>query len=79
MSTIVKAPRKPSEFIAEAPDAKKKKDAAKPARKVMSTTQITLTVADDLLGRIDDMAAETGQSRSGLIKIGMIRLLRDGI
>ncbi len=37
------------------------------------------TVADDLLQRLDDMARDTGQSRSGLIKVGINRVLRDGV
>jgi len=38
-----------------------------------------MTIADDLLQRLDDMARDTGQSRSGLIKVGINRVLRDGV
>lgn len=76
MSTITKPSRKASSFISGAPDAK---SVGKPARKPAASTQITVTVADDLLQRLDDMARNTGQSRSGLIKVGINRVLRDGI
>jgi hypothetical protein len=76
MSTITKPSRKASAFIGGAPDAK---PATKAARKATASTQITLTMADDLLQRLDDMARDTGQSRSGLIKVGINRVLRDGI
>jgi predicted transcriptional regulator len=36
-------------------------------------------LADDVLERLDAMARQTGQSRSGLIKTGIIRVLRDGL
>jgi hypothetical protein len=36
-------------------------------------------LADDLLQRLDDMARDTGQSRSGFLKIGINRVLRDGL
>jgi hypothetical protein len=51
------------------PDAK---PSAKAVRKAVASTQITLTVADDLLQRLDDLARVTGQSRFGLIKVGII-------
>ncbi len=76
MSTITKPSRKTASFISGAPDSK---SAAKPARKAAASTQITVTVADDLLQRLDDMALATGQSRSGLIKVGINRVLRDGV
>jgi Ribbon-helix-helix protein, copG family len=76
MSTITKPSRQARSFIANAPDSKAPQKAA---RKVVNSTQITLTIADDLLQRLDDMARDTGQSRSGLIKVGINRVLRDGI
>jgi hypothetical protein len=76
MSTITKPSRKERDFIGSAPDAK---PAAKHARKAAASTQITLTVADDLLQRLDALARDTGQSRSGLIKVGINRVLRDGV
>jgi hypothetical protein len=76
MSTITKPSRKERAFIGSAPDAK---PSAKAARKAVASTQITLTVADDLLQRLDDLARVTGQSRSGLIKVGINRVLRDGV
>ena len=76
MSTITKPSRKGSAFIASAPDAR---PPAKAGRKPVASTQITLTLADDLLQRLDDLARDTGQSRSGLIKVGINRVLRDGV
>jgi predicted DNA-binding protein len=76
MSTITKPSRKERAFIGSAPDAK---PSAKATRKAVASTQITLTVADDLLQRLDDLARVTGQSRSGLIKVGINRVLRDGV
>ncbi len=76
MSTITKPSQKATSFISGAPDSK---PVTKPARKPAASTQITVTVADDLLQRLDDMARDTGQSRSGLIKVGINRVLRDGV
>ena len=76
MSTITKPSKNARNFISAAPDAK---PTTKAPRKAVSSTQITLTVSDDLLQRLDDMARDTGQSRSGLIKVGINRVLRDGI
>lgn len=76
MSTITKPSRKERDLIASAPDAK---PAAKAPRKAVASTQITLTLTDDLLQRLDDLARDTGQSRSGLIKVGINRVLRDGV
>jgi len=76
MSTITKPSQKARSFVSSAPDSK---PSAKPARKPVSSTQITMTIADDLLQRLDDMARDTGQSRSGLIKVGINRVLRDGV
>ena len=76
MSTITKPSRKERVFIGSAPDAK---PTVKAGRKAAPSTQITLTVADDLLQRLDTLARDTGQSRSGLIKVGINRVLRDGV
>jgi hypothetical protein len=76
MSTITKPSRKEREFVQAAPDAKSPPVRRRPP---VTTTQINITVADDLLQRLDSMARETGQSRAGLIKIGISRLLRDGL
>lgn len=76
MITFTKPSRKERTFIASAPDAK---SAVKAPRKAVASTQITLTVADDLLPRLDTLARDTGQSRSRLIKVGTNRMLRDGV
>jgi hypothetical protein len=73
MSSITKPSQKA--FVQAAPDAKP----AKSTRKAQPSTQITLTLSDDVLERLDAMAKQTGQSRSGLIKTGIARVLRDGL
>lgn len=75
MSTITKPSQSVRAYTQGAPDARRP---AK-ARKAPASTQITLTLADDVLERLDAMARQTGQSRSGLIKTGIIRVLRDGL
>jgi chromosome partitioning protein len=75
MSTITKPSQNVRAYTQGAPDARRP---AK-ARKAPASTQITLTLADDVLERLDAMARQTGQSRSGLIKTGIIRVLRDGL
>jgi hypothetical protein len=72
MSSITKPSQKA--FLQVAPDAKPVR-----AKKATASTQITLTLADDVLDRLDTMAKRTGQSRSGLIKTGIARVLRDGL
>lgn len=56
MSSITKPSQKA--FIQGAPDAKP----PKAARKTQASTQITLTLSDDVLERLDAMAKQTGQS-----------------
>jgi CopG-like RHH_1 or ribbon-helix-helix domain, RHH_5 len=73
MSSITKPSQKA--FIQAAPDARP----AKAKKAAAASTQITLTLADDVLDRLDTMAKQTGQSRSGLIKTGIARVLRDGL
>jgi hypothetical protein len=74
MSSITKPSQKAREFIQAAPDAK---PAAAKGRK--TSQQITLILGADMLARLDEMAQQTDQTRSGLIKTGIVRLLRDGL
>jgi hypothetical protein len=41
--------------------------------------QITLTIDEDLLDKVDDMAEEIGVSRAALISMGMRRVLAAGL
>ena len=74
MSSITKPSQKAREFIKAAPDAK---PATPKGRK--TSQQITLILGADMLARLDEMAQQTDQTRSGLIKTGIVRLLRDGL
>jgi hypothetical protein len=76
MSTITKPSRSERAFISKAPDAK---PAPTRRRPTAASTQITVILADEVLARLDEMARETGQSRAGLIKVGITRVLRDGV
>ena len=62
------------EFINAAPDGKKK-DRFRRGNKA----QITLTIDEDLLDRVDDMAKEIGVSRASLISMGMRQVLAAGL
>ena len=73
MSSITKPSRPASSFVAAAPDAKPRQSKQDRRR------QITLTIPADMLLRLDAMAAETGQTRAGLLLLGAARLLRDGV
>lgn len=75
MSSITKPSQKPRDFIQGAPDARP----AGKRRAAVATTQTTIVLADEVLQRLDEMARQTGQSRSALIKIGITRVLRDGL
>lgn len=64
------------DFIGGAPDADK------PARKgVMKgkKEQVTLTIAPDLLAKVDGVAVEMGQSRAAVINMAIFRFLQTGI
>ena len=75
MSSITKPSKKAREFIKAAPDAK---PVAAP-KGWKTSQQITLILGADMLARLDEMAQQTDQTRSGLIKTGIVRLLRDGL
>lgn len=62
-------------FITAAPDgANGKKGVRKGKRQ-----QITHTIGDDLLERLDNLAGSTGQSRAALINLAIFRLLEAGV
>lgn len=71
--TVVTAADK---FIEGAPDSKvKKTQHVKRGRKV----QISLTITNGLLDRIDERAEEMGQSRAAVINLAILQLLESGL
>jgi hypothetical protein len=83
-------PAKPtiaSEFIKSAPDGAKATASEPPlveAKKVKGVRkgkrqQITHTIGDDLLERLDSAAQTTGQSRAALINLAIFRMLEAGV
>jgi hypothetical protein len=63
-------PKTPDEFVAAAPDAPTRKG-VKRGRK----EQITLTLAPDMLVKVDALAARMGQSRAAVINLAIFRLI----
>ena len=79
---IVKPKGKPAAadaFIAGAPDAAP--PAVKVARGVMlgNKRQITLTIAPELLARVDELAAQIGQSRAAVINLAIRQAVERGL
>jgi uncharacterized protein (DUF4415 family) len=77
MSSITKPTRAQVAFM-EAPDAKPEKPRPR-RRPPAARVQISLKVAADVLRQLDEMAGRYGQTRAGLIGIGIARVLRDGL
>ena len=68
-------PRTPESFISGAPDAS---PAPKGVRRG-TKQQITLTIAPELLAKVDEMAERMGQSRAALITLAIYRTVESGI
>lgn len=62
-------------FISGAPDAETKPKGVKKGNK----QQISLTIAPALLVKIDEMAAELGQSRAAVINMAIYRAVEHGL
>lgn len=62
-------------FISGAPDAEVKPKGVKKGNK----QQISLTIAPTLLVKIDEMAAELGQSRAAVINMAIYRAVEHGL
>ncbi|MBP9907233.1 MAG: CopG family transcriptional regulator [Rhodoferax sp.] len=62
-------------FIAGAPDAESKPRGVKKGNK----QQISLTIAPPLLAKIDELAAELGQSRAAVINMAIYRAVEHGL
>ncbi|OIQ93554.1 ribbon-helix-helix protein, copG family [mine drainage metagenome] len=65
-------------FISGAPDAA---PAAKTVKGVMlgHKRQITLTIAPELLARVDELAAQIGQSRAAVINLAIRQAVERGL
>ena len=76
--TISKKPAKPTAeaFIGGAPDAPA--DGPRRVRKGKKV-QITLTIAEPLLSRVDAQAQQLGQSRAALINLAIVQALESGL
>lgn len=67
-------PKSPESFISGAPDAVGVKGVRRGTKQ-----QITLTIAPDLLAKVDEMAGRMGQSRAALINLAIYRAVEDGV
>lgn len=74
---ITKPKPKPNadNFIAAAPDSEPKAKGVKKGNK----QQISLTIAPALLVKIDNLAAELGQSRAAVINMAIYRAVEHGL
>ena len=68
-------------FIAGAPDATASvQEQAAPSRvRKGNKVQITLTIAEPLLDRVDEMAKSIGQSRAAVINLAVMQVLQQGL
>lgn len=75
---ITKKPAKSAEeaFISGAPDA-----AAAAPRRVRkgNKVQISLTITEPMLARVDDLASRLGQSRAAVINLAVMQMLQSGL
>ena len=86
---ITKKPAKPAHdtsptaadaFISGAPDAGGVQPVPKPRRvRKGKRVQITLTIAEPILDRVDQVAAELGQSRAAVINLAIMQMLQRGL
>ena len=60
-------------FISGAPDAHPK------GVRLGTKQQITLTIAPDLLAKVDELAEKMGQSRAALINLAIYRTVESGL
>ena len=83
--TIQRKPRvvdgKADKFIAGAPDARAgtNSDSYDKGIPKGNKRQISLTIAPDLLRRVDEVARRTGQGRAGIINMAIYRALEGDI
>lgn len=86
--TITKKPTKPTPgtttaaadaFIFGAPDAAASTPEAPRRVRKGRKVQITLTIAEPLLDRVDEMAGQIGQSRAAVINLAVMQMLQSGL
>ncbi|MBK6556286.1 ribbon-helix-helix protein, CopG family [Propionivibrio sp.] len=82
--TITKPIKKQSaadDFIAAAPDAAADTPQARQPKYVKKgkKLQITLTIAQPMLERVDELAARLGQSRAAVINLAVFQSLENGL
>ncbi|PWV57742.1 ribbon-helix-helix domain-containing protein [Plasticicumulans acidivorans] len=79
---ITKKPTKPTPadtFISGAPDSTASTaDAPRRVRKGRKV-QITLTITESMLARVDELAAQLGQSRAAVINLAIFQTLETGV
>jgi len=68
-------PKSPEGFISGAPDAAARVKGVRRGTK----QQITLTIAPELLAKVDEMAERMGQSRAALINLAIYRTVEGGV
>ncbi|MCY1461121.1 hypothetical protein D9M71_787450 [compost metagenome] len=66
-------------FITAAPDGGHKAPEPRKGVRKGKRQQITHTIGDDLLERLDNAAQATGQSRAALINLAIFRMLEAGV
>jgi Ribbon-helix-helix protein, copG family len=79
---ITKKPSKPTTadaFISGAPDAAATAPEAPRRVRKGKKVQITLTIAEPLLARVDERAAQLGQSRAAVINLAIFQALETGL
>ena len=70
-----KTPQTADAFISSAPDTRDSPKGVKKGKKL----QISLTIAPALLAKVDEMAAELGQSRAAIINMAIYRAVEHGL
>ena len=85
---ITKKPTKPAQdataaaavaFISGAPDAAAATPEAPRRVRKGRKVQITLTIAEPLLDRVDELAGQIGQSRAAVINLAVMQMLQSGL
>lgn len=66
-------------FISGAPDAGSETKAPPKRVRKGKKIQITLTISEPLLDRVDSLADQLGQSRAGVINLGIVQMLERGL
>lgn len=77
----IRRPTAADDFIAAAPDAAAAAPQVKTPKYVKKgkKLQITLTIAQPMLERVDELAAKLGQSRAAVINLAVFQSLETGL